>query len=633
MLKRFILTAVLLLGGAADGADYVAALACTVCAWAGEPAKTPDALLVLNFHAADQADYAAGSPRLELHGAASTPGRWGDGLKTGPGQYLLIPSQGNLDPKEGTLMFWFKPAWSSPDARSHTLLSWRWDDGKGGYGVLSCGWWEPAGAGRTYFVFENQLYLHCNSPVTYRRDRWMHFILTWKFGKRLAAALYVDGERAAAVMKPAPALPQLKGPVCLGGDVCSPLRKGRWADGVFDALVVLRRALTEEEAREEFRRQEPNWRRIEAARNAWLFDVLKQPYKPLRDAQGRVLESRAVLDEGTGWVSADGARRTVDKLTRAGFNVFIPCVWHGRGARWPSRLTPMEPGVAKTVKAERGDPLRRLVRLCHARGVEVHPWFCVCYGDRRWKPLQPYIEPGTPPRACEAHNPKFRRFIVDLMMEVVSSYDVDGLNLDYIRTKGLSKSASARESFRRRFGVDLLDALKRADEQKMWSRRIALWQRDAITDIVRSVAARARAAKPRIVISIDGHPRLPSEPISSQGRDGLWWAQQGLIDVLYSMDYGRRLSWERADAVRRALPRPAALVTIVGNYERTPKGVVPRDAKLVADLIAFCQRRSRGNGVALYLLSMLDDAQIAALREGPFREPARPHWVRAAPAQ
>ena len=56
--------------------------------------------------------------------------------------------------------------------------------------------------------------------------------------------------------------------------------------------------------------------------------------------------------------------------------------------------------------------------------------------------------------------------------------------------------------------------------------------------------------------------------------------------------------------------------------------VVPRDGELVADQISYCRRKWPENGVGLCLYSMLDDAQINALRTGPFAEDAVPHWVR-----
>ena len=71
------------------------------------------------------------------------------------------------------------------------------------------------------------------------------------------------------------------------------------------------------------------------------------------------------------------------------------------------------------------------------------------------------------------------------------------------------------------------------------------------------------------------------------------------------------------------------IVDLPGNYERTEEGkVVPREGKLVADLIGYCQREWPGNGVGLYLYSMLSDEQIEALRTGPFEEEAVPKWVR-----
>ena len=83
-----------------------------------------------------------------------------------------------------------------------------------------------------------------------------------------------------------------------------------------------------------------------------------------------------------------------------------------------------------------------------------------------------------------------------------------------------------------------------------------------------------------------------------------------------------------AEVFLRAMKRDN--VRDIRGYERTPeRKVIPREGKLVADLIGFLQRCDHGNGVALYLYSMLDDAQISALRAGPFREDAVPSWARA----
>ena len=604
----------------------------------GEPQKTDDTILLWNFGSLTDPDFMDGRAEVQSHGATLDEGRWGTGLRVKPGRYLTILPEDKSVPERGTVMFWFRPNWSSAtDSSSHSLLSWGWQDGKDGYGVLSNGWWEPAGAGRTYLVFENQLYAHCSQPVTYTANEWMHFAFTWSFDKRLVVSLYLNGERISTTTgRPYETVPSLRTAIHIGTDKGTSMARDRWTDGTFDGLHVFGRALTKSEIRDAFRAQEPKWREVERKRDAWLYDVLKQPYAPKRDAQGRILESRALLDEWSRWATRQGAEDAVNKLTDAGFNVYIPCVWHGRGARWPSERTPMETAVENLVKGEGEgfDPLANMIRLCHEKGIEVHPWFCVCYGDKRWKPLQPFIEDGTPNGACEAHNPAFRKFIIDLMMEVVKTYDVDGLNLDYIRTKGMSKSETAKAAYRKRFGTELLDDLAKPRPNGWPNANIVTFQDEAIADIVRSVSAQARAAKPGIVISSDGHPYLPTDRPGTQGRNGFWWAKEGWVDIIYCMDYGRTLSWPKAEAIRKALKRPSAYVTIAGNYERGDDGrVASIDGQRVADLIAFCQRKYPGNGVALYWLGSLDDAQSKALREGPFKEPAKPHWIRASDAQ
>ena len=606
---------------------------------AREPVAGEGTLFLASFNSLTEADRAAGSAALTAAGATLADGKWGTGLLVTPGQSVAISSAGNLLPRQGTLMFWFKPNWSTAAKQaSHALLSWGWDDGKDGYCVLSDGWWEPAGAGRTYLVFENQLYAHTSLPITYTKGEWMHFAITWSFGKQLLASLHLNGHRIATAVshRPFTAPPKLRTPIFLGSDKGSASAAGRSADGVFDAVHILDRALEPEQVRDTFRAQAANWRQLERTRQAWLLDVLEQPYRPQRDTRGRILESRALLDEWHRWATREGAEKYIDKLVRAGFNVYIPCIWHGRGVTWPSKLAPMADAVKKMIadEPEGFDPLANLIRVAHARGVEVHPWFCVCYRDPRWKFLGQFAEEGTPKGACEAHNPKFRKFIVDLMMEVVRKYGVDGINLDYIRTKGVSTSATAKASFKKRFGVELLDEMKKREPNGWPNAKVVQWQNEAIADIVRSFAEQARAVRPKLVISVDGHPSPPGSMPGTQGRDGFRWAQEGWIDVLYSMDYGRKLTWERADAVRAAFKRPAASVIIVGNYERSKKGgVESREGKLVADLIAFCQRKYPGNGVALYWMGSLDEAQSKALRAGPFRKRAIPHWIRATDPQ
>ncbi len=74
-----------------------------------------------------------------------------------------------------------------------------------------------------------------------------------------------------------------------------------------------------------------------------------------------IFETRAIFDEGLGWITEEGARKTIQRIKKAGFNVYIPCVWHGRGTRYPSTLAPIDVRIKSTSE----DPLHRLIKISH----------------------------------------------------------------------------------------------------------------------------------------------------------------------------------------------------------------------------------------------------------------------------
>ena len=611
----------------------------SACCHAQTPLKTADTLLLWHCESEATVDYATGDPRVALTGGSITVGKHGNGLHLAKDQFVTVASKGNVLARQGTVMFWFRPDWSTKDkTSSHSLLSWRWADGRwadatlgDGYCVLSDGWWESGGgADRLYLVFENQLYAHTSRPQEFVVGRWIHVAFTWEFTDHPIASLFINGERSGTANgKPCSEIPRISSAIHLGTDRGADGGGERSAEGTFDSIAILSRALSSNEIREAFRNQEPEWAAIEAEKFQWLRDGLAKPYTPRRTPEGQILESRALLDEGNGWITPEGAQTRIERLKQAGFNVYIPCIWHGRGTTWPSELAPQDAGTAKLLnETPTYDPLNNLIASAHAAGIEVHPWFCVMYRDERWPHMAEFAEEGTPKGAFEAHSLAFRKRIIELMLEVIERYDVDGINLDYIRTKGTSKSATARQSFREQFGLELEEALKQKQANGWGNADVLAWQARAIDEIVETISTRGRALKPSLIVSIDGHPPKPGEMRSPQGRNGVEWVAKGWIDVLYTMDYNKHLSWKKADLLRAAFPSPSALVTIAGNYDRMPdRKVVPRDATLVADLVGFLQRRNHGNGLALYLYSMLDDAQITALRKGPFRQDAIPAWT------
>jgi uncharacterized lipoprotein YddW (UPF0748 family) len=353
--------------------------------------------------------------------------------------------------------------------------------------------------------------------------------------------------------------------------------------------------------------------------------VLKSVY-----ANVELHESRAIFDETFSWLTPSGADKTLDRIKNAGFNVYIPCVWMGKGTVWSSKLAPIAPEwIAKYVSGH--DPLTYLIRRAHEMGIEVQPWFTVM---TRWRDFFPeFYDDGTPEHAFNVHVPEFRKFIVDLMLEVVRNYDVDGINLDVIRSRGLCKSAYCVEDYKNKFGRDLLADLQfndltpeRLREKTQNWEYLKEWNRLAVSDIVSSFSTQAKAIKPKLLVSVDTIVLI--QDFRVQGADSIEWSNNGWIDVIYNMDYYQELNVRLAENGRSRLKQPDSLVVLAGNVELlNTKDAYPRDPQVVTNLLTFARSKwPGGNGVALWTYQFLTDTQIEQIKNGPFKEPAKPFW-------
>jgi uncharacterized lipoprotein YddW (UPF0748 family) len=164
-------------------------------------------------------------------------------------------------------------------------------------------------------------------------------------------------------------------------------------------------------------------------------------------------------------------------------------------------------------------------------------------------------------------------------------------------------------------------------------KELIAWQAASVTDLVKRVSASCMRAKPNIVISVSGDPVHPLLKI--EGHDSAKWADEGLIDVLHNMHYEPNPDFATISTFQTTMKRPEAMVVGIGNYEEATASspVRSREPSKVVDLLRAARNFQRGNGVSVYLYSMLNDAQIDALRTDVFARPAKPSWMRApAPA-
>ena len=192
--------------------------------------------------------------------------------------------------------------------------------------------------------------------------------------------------------------------------------------------------------------------------------------------------------------------------------------------------------------------------------IEVHAWIVTFMtgGGTIWDAHRDVNNPdnywptltssgATADSAWDPGHPKVQKYIVDVMMDLVTNFDVDGVHYDYIRftggAQGYNPTSIAR--YNARYGLtgqpsstdDLFDQ----------------WRRDQITGIVRQVYARIQSVKPHVLQSGSFVTWNPSPTASTRAAfqatrpygnrsDGVFsdwdaWMQEGIMDVGIPMNY------------------------------------------------------------------------------------------------
>jgi len=519
---------------------------------------------------------------------------------------VRLPPSAMPQSESGTIMFWFRPNWSSYDIdrgnrESQTLMSMRFEDGS--YMVISDGWWEDSRIGnRLFFVLNNKQKINIHADVALQKGRWAHFAFTWKSldagGTKIA--ILINGHEVIAKVSRSYAPPKIED-LFVGCDRGTTLSDGRFSTGVFDEYLAISDALTEEEVVRFSRIQEPN-----AQEKVWEWIDADTTPRSIHERQGAVSGKKTFVFDSypASWQTREQARHTIARLKAANIDVYVPCVWYGDGARYRSEVAPL------AVYKGNGAPLQRLIEIAHSQGIEVHAWVAIARRSRDF--LEQYVEDGTPPGAFEIHNPEFRSFILSVAEELIREFNLDGLNLDFIRTMGISRSRSAAKAFADRYASDYFRELQRLPADGA-SDRLLLFYGEQIRELVKGVSMVRNAIRPQMVLSVDGHPAPKFEGRSIQGRNEVEWANEGLIDLIFAMHYERHLDMERLHLVRNEMDDPNKLSVLIGAFDKEKGPNVQRPVELIARQLIFL-KRSFGSNVGIYPLYFLSDMDLQYLR-------------------
>ncbi|MBW4684385.1 MAG: family 10 glycosylhydrolase [Komarekiella atlantica HA4396-MV6] len=276
-------------------------------------------------------------------------------------------------------------------------------------------------------------------------------------------------------------------------------------------------------------------------------------------------EIRAVwLDRGTivRAGSEKGLAQIFDRLAQAGINtVFFETV-NASYTIYPSKVAPQQNPLIRG-----WDPLAAAVKLAHKREMELHAWvWTFAAGNQRHNEII-NLNPNYPGPVLAAHpdwanydnlgnmipvnqtkpffdpaNPELRQYLLKLYEEIVTRYDVDGLQLDYIRYPFQDPFAgryygygkAARAQFQQLTGVDPLSiSPSQPDLWQKWT----TFRTQQVDSFVAQASQQLRQKRADLILSVAVFPLPELERIQKIQQHWELWARQGDIDLIVPMTY------------------------------------------------------------------------------------------------
>lgn len=289
------------------------------------------------------------------------------------------------------------------------------------------------------------------------------------------------------------------------------------------------------------------------------------------------------LDRGTivSAVNRGSIDRLFDKIQRCKFKtVYFECNNAGYALFDTAK-------AARSLLTGQADPLKLALEAAHARGLQLHAWFWIfAVGNTKYNDLVgadhnfpgPVLQrlgldvalrtndgslllPGQTEFWLSPANAVARRYVLDLILECIENYAVDGLHLDYIRfpfQKSGSQAGfdhSSRESYKEATGRDLFDTCESGASQPFllnWlkqfqqsfahfdhcaSEAVVSWKTELVNSFVQDLSEEVRSASPSLPISAAVFAIPLQKRLNAIQQHWELWLEKKWIDTVNPMTY------------------------------------------------------------------------------------------------
>lgn len=330
--------------------------------------------------------------------------------------------------------------------------------------------------------------------------------------------------------------------------------------------------------------------------------------------------------------SKDNLRDGLRRLERLNFNTIYPTIWNGGHTLYPSEVAEAASGqkVDPDPAFEKRDMLEEAVSLAHGRDLAVIPWFefgLMAPAESELVRLHPdwvaarkdgskifnVHGSDTSVWLSPAH-PQVQQFLADLVTEVVTKYDVDGIQFDdHLGMPAVVGYDAYTVQLYKQEHQGKAPPTNPQDPE--WMK----WRASKLSDLMVKIYTAVKTHKPDCIISLSPNPK--NYAYQTYLQDWFSWQRLGFIDELivqvYRTDNNRftsELNQPELQAVRRKIPVGIGILTGLSALN-VETGQIERQVKIARD--------RKFSGVAFFFYETLNnrDAAIESLFSRPATRP------------
>ena len=245
--------------------------------------------------------------------------------------------------------------------------------------------------------------------------------------------------------------------------------------------------------------------------------------------------------------SSENIKQGIKYLKERGFNTIFPVIWNRGYTLYPSKVMQSYnfPLIAPFYGEQNRNPIAEIIAEAHQNQIKVIPWFEYGFAASHlisgghllkqnpdWKAInyqgERVIHGGL--TWMNGFHPEVQQFMLNLVLEVVKKYDVDGIQgCDRFPAAPLESGYDPYTI--NKYQTEFNQPPPKNHHNPQWLQ----WRANLLTDFLANLYRQVKAIKPSILFSLS--PAVYPFCLQNLLQDSKTWVMKDLLDIIHPQIY------------------------------------------------------------------------------------------------